>query len=290
MRSGGDLDGDEYLLLLDPELHPTKCDVALNYGKAVLKTVSHEVDITDVKRFVVDYIINDILGMIATQQLVTADKFPEGLRHKDCLTLAVLHSVAVDFPKTGKCVTQDQLPKQSTGRLKPDWYAGELVHPNAQQGFYKSTRILGHLFRAIELPVLDTAGHDARRQRGQNADPEHGPPGLRTDKIMELLRADRQKAPWTTILRTRLLDFIDLPQLFDRPLVREIIALFSEYATNLCYISETWSLSRNRPLSEEEVVAGTIVQRTTQARVRKEFTASMRTHSSTVSLQTGSNL
>ena len=45
--------------------------------------------------------INDTLGAISTAHLVHADREPDNALSKKCLELANLHSMAVDFAKTG---------------------------------------------------------------------------------------------------------------------------------------------------------------------------------------------
>lgn len=57
--------------------------------------------IKDGAKFFLDYISSDLLGAIATRHLQIADASPIGSRDPDCLTLAALHSDAVDYAKTG---------------------------------------------------------------------------------------------------------------------------------------------------------------------------------------------
>ena len=60
---------------------------------------------SDVAKFFVDFIENNLLGMISIRHLTIADQQKEGVFHPDCLILAQLASVAVDFPKTGHKVS-----------------------------------------------------------------------------------------------------------------------------------------------------------------------------------------
>ena len=88
MLAGGDLDGDEYLLITDERLHPPNQEPPLAYGAPQLVTLNREATIEDVADFVVNYVNNDILGLIATQQLIMADKSEHLLKDPDCIRLA----------------------------------------------------------------------------------------------------------------------------------------------------------------------------------------------------------
>lgn len=65
--------------------------------------------VLQVDRVTVDHLIehfinvakNDNLGQISTWLLAHADLNPDGPGCEECLELARLHSMAVDFPKTG---------------------------------------------------------------------------------------------------------------------------------------------------------------------------------------------
>lgn len=88
MLAGGDLDGDEYLLITDERLHPPKQEPPLAYGAPQLVTLDRDATIDDVADFVVNYVNNDILGLIATQQLIMADKSEQLLKDPNCILLA----------------------------------------------------------------------------------------------------------------------------------------------------------------------------------------------------------
>jgi RNA-dependent RNA polymerase len=49
----------------------------------------------------VSYMTNDALGIISTTHLIHADHNPLKARSPECLQLAALHYMAVDFAKTG---------------------------------------------------------------------------------------------------------------------------------------------------------------------------------------------
>ena len=88
MLAGGDLDGDEYLLITEERLHPPKQYGPLAYGAPQLVTLDRRATISDVADFVVNYINNDILGLIATRQLIMADRSEQLLGDENCILLA----------------------------------------------------------------------------------------------------------------------------------------------------------------------------------------------------------
>ncbi len=98
MLGGGDLDGDEYLLITDERLHPPKQEPPLAYGAPQLVTLDdRDATIDDVADFVVNYINNDILGLIATQQLIMADKSEKLLCDDNCKLLAGRYFVTTSY-------------------------------------------------------------------------------------------------------------------------------------------------------------------------------------------------
>ena len=60
----------------------------------------------DMSDFFLKFMESDQLGRIAVNHRVKADVLDDGTLHQDCLTLAELHSTAVDFSKTGIPVSQ----------------------------------------------------------------------------------------------------------------------------------------------------------------------------------------
>ncbi|KAJ9065275.1 hypothetical protein DSO57_1021336 [Entomophthora muscae] len=139
---GGDLDGDEFTVIWDQRLiPPNRNQEAMSYAGAKPKYVE-QVSIDDIKRFFVDYIMNDCLGQIANAHLVRADISITGAMDPDCLTLAHLHSKAVDFPKTG---VPAELEKELRASKFPD-FMRKLDKPS-----YISEKCLGFLFRSLEL-------------------------------------------------------------------------------------------------------------------------------------------
>ncbi len=100
--SGSDLDGDVYFVTWEPSIiPPVRNWPPLNYDAPKPLDPGRDVTIDDVKNFMVDYIRGDNLGLIAVAHKVHADLSLKGVLSEKCIELASLHSIAVDFPKTG---------------------------------------------------------------------------------------------------------------------------------------------------------------------------------------------
>ena len=83
--------------------------------------------------------INDALGVISTAHLIHADRNPLKARSPECLQLAALHSMAVDFAKTG---APAEMPLALRPREFPDFME------RWERPMYVSNGVLGKLNRA----------------------------------------------------------------------------------------------------------------------------------------------
>ncbi|KAH7037134.1 RNA dependent RNA polymerase-domain-containing protein [Microdochium trichocladiopsis] len=99
MCSGGDLDGDEYFVIWDHELVQIRQHDPMEFRVSAKNEQDKPVTINDVTDFLVNYMKNNCLGIIAHAHLANADQYGAG--HPKCLELAALHSQSVDFNKTG---------------------------------------------------------------------------------------------------------------------------------------------------------------------------------------------
>ncbi|CAG8489836.1 4430_t:CDS:10 [Acaulospora morrowiae] len=143
--SGGDLDGDEYFVCFDERIFFDGSEESMKYDPPGRKTLDRPVEISDLHEFFSDFMINNRLGQIANLHMAFADYEAEGVRCKECVYLANMHSKAVDFNKTGIPVT-DTLPK--IGEY-PDFMG------HGKKKSYQSKKILGKLYRRIELDQPD---------------------------------------------------------------------------------------------------------------------------------------
>ncbi|TWU72186.1 hypothetical protein ED733_001553 [Metarhizium rileyi] len=173
--SGGDLDGDLYNVIWDPEIEPQDTFEPADYPRVAPPPLDRPVTRDDIAAFFINFMKSDILGLIANRHQVLADVQPEGTRDTSCIKLAEMHSTAVDYSKTGIAVSWLNMPKAP--RLRPDFLApippikvyslGQINHlaenimdeddDDDENGlgsfkpkFYKSEKILGRLYRAID--------------------------------------------------------------------------------------------------------------------------------------------
>lgn len=145
MCSGGDLDGDDYLVIWDPELIPNEwfC-TPMNYTSNRARDLDHDVTVDEITSFFVMYMKNDCLPRIAHAHLAWADRLEEGVNGGKCMRLAQLHSDAVDYNKTGNpaILTRNLVP-----RIWPHFMEKK---GKARSQIYRSTTILGQLYDTVE--------------------------------------------------------------------------------------------------------------------------------------------
>ncbi|TPX31629.1 hypothetical protein SeMB42_g07729 [Synchytrium endobioticum] len=113
--AGGDLDGDSFIFIWDKRLVPKETEAPMDYTPANERTFK-QIGIQDVKAHFVDFIAKNTLGKIDHAHMAWADK--EGAKSERCRKLAELHSVAVDFAKSG--VAAD-FPEDLEPRQYPHW-------------------------------------------------------------------------------------------------------------------------------------------------------------------------
>jgi hypothetical protein len=116
--SGGDLDGDLYNVLWDLDALPQKQFPPADYPRVNPKTLDRDVTQHDIAEFFVNFMKNDNLGLIATRHKIMADFQVEGTQNSTCISLAGLHSAAVDYSKTGQPVALEEIPKGP--KTRPD--------------------------------------------------------------------------------------------------------------------------------------------------------------------------
>ncbi|KAM3380945.1 RNA-dependent RNA polymerase 2 [Capsicum galapagoense] len=138
--SGGDLDGDLYFISWDKSLIPPQTVTPMDYTGRRPRIMDHEVTLEEIQRFFVDYMISDTLGAISTAHLVRADREQDKALNPKCLQLATLHSMAVDFAKTGAAA---EMPRFLKPREFPDFME------RWDKPMYISEGVLGKLYRGI---------------------------------------------------------------------------------------------------------------------------------------------
>lgn len=101
MLSGGDLDGDLYHIIYDPRLTPRMIHDPADYPGVKETLLDRPVTKDDIIDFFLTFMQQDQLGRIATIHQTLADQRLQGTLDDTCLLLAELHSIAVDFSKSG---------------------------------------------------------------------------------------------------------------------------------------------------------------------------------------------
>jgi RNA-dependent RNA polymerase len=85
MLSGGDLDGDDYLVIWDSDVvSNVENNKPMNYFAAAPQQLDRDVEVHDITSFFVNYIKNDRLGSIANAHLAWADRLEEGVKSAKC--------------------------------------------------------------------------------------------------------------------------------------------------------------------------------------------------------------
>ncbi|KKK16507.1 hypothetical protein ARAM_000426 [Aspergillus rambellii] len=145
MCSGGDLDGDDYLVVWDQDLLPNDWfREPMMYTSRKAHDLDHDVTVDEITSFFVTYIKNDCLPTIAHAHLAWGDSLDDGVDEAKCIQLAQLHSDAVDYNKTGN-------PAVMTRNLRPRRWPHFMEKTNMPAHMvYRSGKILGQLYDAVE--------------------------------------------------------------------------------------------------------------------------------------------
>ncbi|KAG5929419.1 hypothetical protein E4U53_002455 [Claviceps sorghi] len=137
MLSGGDLDGDDFFIIWDPDLIPKEWNhPPMNYEGPKPQELSRDVTVDDLQDFFLNYMKNDVLGLIANAHMALADK--KGPKSEQCLDLADRHSRAVDYPKTGEPAKFD------VSENPQEW-----PHFMEKKRSYHSNRALGAIYDMV---------------------------------------------------------------------------------------------------------------------------------------------
>lgn len=167
--AGGDYDGDMFHVCWEQALLPPRVAEPMMFDTGEELKLDRPVTIHDIRRFFVDYLTNAGLGQICTTHKCWADL--KGVDCSECVELAKLASVAVDYPKTGKKAV---LPKTLRTSHFPDYMTQTRRNRRSGEvGDKKSNHILSLLYaevrdlrltapQAIDLdPRLAIAGHES---------------------------------------------------------------------------------------------------------------------------------
>ena len=167
MCSGGDLDGDDYIVVWAEDKTEKKFDLLPSKWNAkpmdytppdAVKASGNNVTQNEVINFFDTYMRSDFLGKIAVAHLGWADAEDDGIRSEKCLKLAQEHSKAVDYPKTG-------VPAELTTKLQPQKWPHFMERKAGLP--YTSYKILGQLYDRVKdlykVHKVDGLAGEARR-------------------------------------------------------------------------------------------------------------------------------
>ncbi|KAA8913017.1 RNA dependent RNA polymerase-domain-containing protein [Sphaerosporella brunnea] len=270
MLGGGDLDGDLYNIIYDRNFILSHNEEPAEYPSVKPLNLDRPVVASDVAKFFIDFIENNLLGLISHRHLLIADQEQLGVYHPNCLKLAEMASTTVDFPKTGHKVDRKDLPPAS--RAKPDFMApGPRVLISKEKGlqepaheidddedtlvqtWYPSDKILGKLYRAIkENEFLADVRNDLRPSRPKDL------LLILWNYFLQELKKMKLSPPWVEYLTFA----TDTRAQYDEQL-RWLMQGYSD---------TPWKSI----LSEEEVFVGTIVGKEKQTRRQRELSSEMK--------------
>ncbi|KIP09618.1 hypothetical protein PHLGIDRAFT_313005 [Phlebiopsis gigantea 11061_1 CR5-6] len=273
--SGGDLDGDTYVITTLEDLLPTQPCPPADYNSAKKKLNPYPSTMQDVADFITEYIYSDNVGVIASRWLEIADSSPRGVSDPACLALASLHSAAVDYPKTGLPVPLANIPRyQRDG--KPDWTAPE-IGPTPGK-YYQSQSFIGRLFREVKLSPPRSATLVGSRPPTQYSFPDpqaqNQYTSLQRNAVEMLSRFDSEDSIETAI-HTLVSKHIGADATScDDKYTEDIWVLFQDYVSQLRATCLAFSLAQGRGmnamLTEDEIIVGTILAPARDSRFRRQ--------------------
>ncbi|KAF1344950.1 RNA dependent RNA polymerase-domain-containing protein, partial [Delphinella strobiligena] len=146
MCSGGDLDGDDYLVMWDKALFPPESGwnySPMDFTPPIPRMGVGVVTKDQLTENFINYIKNDRLGTVATLHRAWADWHSKagGVKHENCQRLAQLHSIAVDFPKSGIPAEIDEYLYQP-----PKWPHWMEKKGKPKDKIHHSKAVLGQLY------------------------------------------------------------------------------------------------------------------------------------------------
>ena len=112
-------------------------------------------------KYFAEFMVNNSLGMLCNAHVVFADMEPQKARSPECLQLAKLSSIAVDFPKTG-------IPAVLPAELRPQAYPDFME--KKEKPMYKSQGIIGKLFRLVATENVPEQIYFTRREAAEYYD------------------------------------------------------------------------------------------------------------------------
>lgn len=170
MLSGGDLDGDDFFVIWDPDLlSPEWNHPPMEHLPVKPKILNRGIQTKDLRAFFVKYMKNDILPTVALAHLALADYYDDGAKNEKCkcvlsfcynfrstanqmsvvgLALAQLHSKAVDYVKSGE-------PAEMDKSLRPRCWPTFMEKRVPKEATYRSQKALGIIYDKVHSVAFD---------------------------------------------------------------------------------------------------------------------------------------
>ncbi|XP_065183968.1 uncharacterized protein LOC135814727 [Sycon ciliatum] len=171
--SGSDLDGDLYFAAWDEHLIPPRVFEAMDYTPPTPIAHATGNTVADMAEHFVEFLKSDMLGVISNAHLALADNLENGALSAECLELAYLNSLAVDYPKTG-------VPAVMGPHLRVQQFPDFMQKADGfRRAVYPSNKVLGRLYRAActsqtVLEAEERASPGAQAAGRSSADCEQG--------------------------------------------------------------------------------------------------------------------
>lgn len=210
---------------------------------------------------------------IATDDLVLITlQSPWIIRRRELHVTAKIAMLLTE--KRGVPVKHSDIPRAPS--MIPDWSTNELGATERDK-IYESQRALGFLFRAISLPAVDEARAEGYLQRSAA---KARKPLTVAEATQRLLSSDILSDHPLVPAMEHLISAVAPAALANEStteVLAHVVPLLNRYCTDLRLICQHNTLARSRraQLSEEEVVAGTIVARTPHYRKREDHMTRM---------------
>lgn len=155
---------------------------------------------------------------------------------------------------------------------KPDWSTPEVRRVDAGL-YYESQRWIGKLYREVQLPGVHSSAdpRNSLRRAASQLQP------ITLEEALRYIQDDTSRAPLARVVKDKI-DELATPLSAGTRLraeVQRILSLYNRYTQALRIICFTFSLTRTE-LDEAEVVIGTIAEKTSQPRMRKDRMSQMR--------------
>lgn len=130
MCSGGDLDGDDFLVMWDSDLLSHDWNQApMDYSPPPKRAVDRDVTMNDITSFFVTYMKNDTLPSIAHAHIAQADLADDGVKDEKCKSFAVVCPIElIHFSRPETCLAslhgrrfcQDRATRSHATRAKAE--------------------------------------------------------------------------------------------------------------------------------------------------------------------------